>query len=390
MPRVVALPGDEDARPVSLRSSLACPQPGSRNERQNAFIGLVRRASESPAVAALGDGGVAVGRPTAVGCRAVAAKGTASARHQQQDTPRATDRMRSIGVRSLPEQSGARSCRWRERVRIEPTGATEGASVAVLKTGQTTRPDPLPPAQEGNTATASISTRAPRGSAATATVERAGRWSPKARGVDLVHGGEVGHVDQEHGRLDDAGRDPSRSASSMAAEVRQHPLGLLGDAAIHQLAGGRIEADLAGGEQEPVGPRGLAVGPDGARCVAVSTRTRSSSEQSLDRAVGVNPDRLGGRRLAEPGHRHDLAGERHDESGARRGVDVADGDAEALRPPELGGVVAEASTGSWPCRPACAPRPIASHWAMFLLRRRRCSPRRRRRRSPSRWSRSSP
>jgi len=34
--------------------------------------------------------------------------------------------------------------RWRERVGIEPTGAAEGASLAVLKTGQTTRPDPLP------------------------------------------------------------------------------------------------------------------------------------------------------------------------------------------------------------------------------------------------------
>jgi hypothetical protein len=33
---------------------------------------------------------------------------------------------------------------WRERVGIEPTGAAEGASIAVLKTGQTTRPDPLP------------------------------------------------------------------------------------------------------------------------------------------------------------------------------------------------------------------------------------------------------
>jgi hypothetical protein len=29
-------------------------------------------------------------------------------------------------------------------VGIEPTGATGGASVAVLKTGQTTRPDPPP------------------------------------------------------------------------------------------------------------------------------------------------------------------------------------------------------------------------------------------------------
>jgi hypothetical protein len=34
--------------------------------------------------------------------------------------------------------------RWRERVGIEPTGAAGGASIAVLKTGQTTRPDPPP------------------------------------------------------------------------------------------------------------------------------------------------------------------------------------------------------------------------------------------------------
>ena len=33
---------------------------------------------------------------------------------------------------------------WRERVGIEPTGAAGGASVAVLKTGQATRPDPPP------------------------------------------------------------------------------------------------------------------------------------------------------------------------------------------------------------------------------------------------------
>jgi len=33
---------------------------------------------------------------------------------------------------------------WRERVGIEPTGATEGSSIAVLKTGQATRPDPPP------------------------------------------------------------------------------------------------------------------------------------------------------------------------------------------------------------------------------------------------------
>ena len=38
-------------------------------------------------------------------------------------------------------------------------------------------------------------------------------------------------------------------------DVLQHPLGLLGDPAVHQLAGGGIEADLAGGEQEAAGAR---------------------------------------------------------------------------------------------------------------------------------------
>ena len=33
---------------------------------------------------------------------------------------------------------------WRERVGIEPTGAAGGVSIAVLKTGRTTRSDPPP------------------------------------------------------------------------------------------------------------------------------------------------------------------------------------------------------------------------------------------------------
>jgi hypothetical protein len=46
--------------------------------------------------------------------------------------------LRSSGV-DVGEQ-----VKWRERVRIELTRAAGGVSVAVLKTGQTTRPDPLP------------------------------------------------------------------------------------------------------------------------------------------------------------------------------------------------------------------------------------------------------
>ena len=42
---------------VSLRPTRACPQPGSRNERQKAAIGLVRSATESAAVAGRGEAG---------------------------------------------------------------------------------------------------------------------------------------------------------------------------------------------------------------------------------------------------------------------------------------------------------------------------------------------
>ena len=40
--------------------------------------------------------------------------------------------------------------------------------------------------------------------------------------------------------------------------------GLLGDAAVHQLAGGGIEPDLPRGEEEAAGAQRLAVGADGA------------------------------------------------------------------------------------------------------------------------------
>ena len=46
------------------------------------------------------------------------------------------------------------------------------------------------------------------------------------------------------------------------AEVLENAGGLLGDPAVDQLAGGGIEPDLAGREQEAVGAGGLAVGAD--------------------------------------------------------------------------------------------------------------------------------
>ena len=221
-------------------------------------------------------------------------------------------------VRAIPEQGGARGW-WRERVGIEPTGAAEGVSVAVLKTGQSHQARSAPLAQEGNTATASISTRAPRGQRGDGDGGARRPVVAEGAGVDRVHGGEIGHVHQEDGRLHHAGELEPLGLEN-GADVLEHPLGLLRDAAVHQLAGGGIEADLAGGEEQPVGADGLAVRPDGARARSGWRRSRSASEEPLDGAVGMDPDGLGGRRLAEAGHRHDLARQRDHEAGAGRGV----------------------------------------------------------------------
>src|SRR5882672_6293678 len=122
---------------VSLRPTRACPQPGSRNERQKAAIGLVRSARESAAVTGRDvttaeSPGVTTAESGVAAVESWAAARTGAARSGP--SPRTSHAVNRNGTRE----------RWRERVGIEPTGATEGVSVAVLKTGQTTRPDPLP------------------------------------------------------------------------------------------------------------------------------------------------------------------------------------------------------------------------------------------------------
>src|ERR1700737_1447637 len=113
--------------PDSLRLSLACPQPGIRKERQRGLRGLMYwGARVSGGAAGPATRGAAGGGGTAWALRSTAhAKVVAST-------------TRRISHDALAAR------RWRERVGIEPTGAAGGASIAVLKTGQTTRPDPLP------------------------------------------------------------------------------------------------------------------------------------------------------------------------------------------------------------------------------------------------------
>src|SRR5687767_9996015 len=67
-------------------------------------------------------------------------------------------------------------------------------------------------------------------------------------GVHLVEGREVGHVMQVDRRLHDVG-PTGAGGLEHRAQVREHPLGLRGEAAVDEAAGLRIDTDLAGGEQ---------------------------------------------------------------------------------------------------------------------------------------------
>ena len=66
--------------------------------------------------------------------------------------------------------------------------------------------------------------------------------------VDVVHHGEVIHVREEHRRLDDVGE---RAAAGLehGGEVREHPVRLRRDVALHDRACGRIERHLTRHEE---------------------------------------------------------------------------------------------------------------------------------------------
>ena len=86
-------------------------------------------------------------------------------------------------------------------------------------------------------------------------------WGEVA-GVDLVHGGEVVHVLEEDGGLENVGEREVDGVED-GAEVFADALGLLGDAAFDEVAGGGVDGDLAGGVDEIADTDGLRVGADG-------------------------------------------------------------------------------------------------------------------------------
>ena len=99
---------------VSLRSSFDWAQPGMRSEWKKAGSGLRARLG----ACAWGLDGWTAGRLVESG---VWAAGRSQHPATQHPAPK-----------------------WRGRGGIEPTGAAEGVSIAVLKTGRTTKADPPP------------------------------------------------------------------------------------------------------------------------------------------------------------------------------------------------------------------------------------------------------
>ena len=81
-------------------------------------------------------------------------------------------------------------------------------------------------------------------------------------GIDLVHGGKVVDVSQEHSGLDDvvAGQV---GLSQNGLDVLQGLFGLSLNAALHQVAGGGINGQLAGQEDQAADADSLRVGADG-------------------------------------------------------------------------------------------------------------------------------
>ena len=93
--------------------------------------------------------------------------------------------------------------------------------------------------------------RGPRG----ARVAEGGR-------VEGVEAWEVGHVGEEDRRLHDV--LPARaSLLEHGGEIREDLFGLRLDIPFDDLAGGGVKGDLAGGEEEAAGERGLTVRADG-------------------------------------------------------------------------------------------------------------------------------
>src|SRR5689334_23588929 len=83
-----------------------------------------------------------------------------------------------------------------------------------------------------------------------------GRTGREKARVNFVHFGELAHVLEKYGGAD--GFIERRAGGfDDGLKILQDAIGLRGDVAFDELAGGGIESDLAGNENEAVGADGL-------------------------------------------------------------------------------------------------------------------------------------
>ena len=183
-------------------------RPAADGGRLRGRPGVERRR---PASAGRTAGGGPWGPPSASACRG---------------RPPARRRPCRMAARDLGVHEGRRRrARVAERWSL-PTPAGPGARVSGVITGSGHRRGGPSGVSTEREAMTSISTRAPFGSAATPTVERAGGGSGDRPAVDRVDRREVGHVHEEDRRLDDVApgaRRPRRGPPPMFAH---DPLGL--------------------------------------------------------------------------------------------------------------------------------------------------------------------
>ena len=86
----------------------------------------------------------------------------------------------------------------------------------------------------------------------------------KELGIHGVHGGKIAHILQEHGGLSHMIHGQAGRLHN-GLHIGQGLAGLGGDIALHQVAGGGINGDLAGGDDEAAAVDGLGIGADGGR-----------------------------------------------------------------------------------------------------------------------------
>src|ERR1041385_5356255 len=181
-------------------------------------------------------------------------------------------------------------------------------------------------------------------------------------GIDFVHRGEIAHPLEEDGGLHHPAQVGPRGAQHRL-EIGEHPLGLLGDAAVHDLHGGGVEGDLARGEDQVAAGDRLAVGADRLGCVGSghesdlhqkSPSIRPSAWTRIASAAGVF-DRPGIVMMSPASATTNPAPAEAYTS--RMVIRNPDG-----RPSRVGSSLNEYCVLAM--QTGVAPRPIASHWAI--------------------------